>query len=115
MQNLVKQGNLLNQPEVDCRTGEFYPVINTSQMWDFGPYNYDMYNTEIARRSSLLVQSIAKAWAARVEFLPRRPGSRARCGRAALPTRCCGVSCCRTGSYVEDGIDTNPYAFSNME
>ncbi len=36
VQNLVKQGNLLNQPEVDWRTGEFYPVINTSQMWDFG-------------------------------------------------------------------------------
>jgi len=61
VQNLVSQGNLLNQPEVDWRTGEFYPVINTAAMWDFGAYNFDLYNTEIARRSSILVQSIGKA------------------------------------------------------
>jgi len=61
VQNLVNQGNLLNQPEVDWRTGEFYPVINTVDMWDFGLYNFDLYNTEIARRSSLLVQSVEKA------------------------------------------------------
>jgi hypothetical protein len=61
VQNLVSQGNLLNQPEIDWRTGEFYPVINTADMWDFGAYNFDMYNTEIARRASLLVQPIAKA------------------------------------------------------
>jgi hypothetical protein len=61
VQNLVSQGNLLNQPEVDWRTGEYFPVINTSEMWDFGDYNYDMYNTEIARRSSLLAQPITKA------------------------------------------------------
>jgi len=61
VQNLVSQGNMLNQPEVDWRTGEFYPVINTEEMWDFGDYNFDLYNTEIARRSSLLVQSYEKA------------------------------------------------------
>ena len=55
------EADLLNQPEVDWRTGEFYPVINTSEMWDFGGYNFDLYNTEIARRASLLVQSVAKA------------------------------------------------------
>ena len=61
VQNLVNQGDMLNQPEVDWRTGEFYPVINTLDMWDFELYNFDMYNTEIARRSSLLVQSVEKA------------------------------------------------------
>jgi len=61
VQNLVSQGNLLNQPEVDWRTGEFYPAVNTDDMWDFDNYDFDIYNTEIARRSSLLVQSIAKA------------------------------------------------------
>jgi hypothetical protein len=61
VQNLVSQGNLLNQPEVDWRTGEFYPTVNTVDMWDYGSYNFDLYNTEIARRSSLLVQPIAKA------------------------------------------------------
>lgn len=60
VKNLVSQGNLLNQPEIDWRTGEFYPVINTSEMWDFGDYNFDLYNTEIARRSSMLSQGIKK-------------------------------------------------------
>ena len=59
--NRVNQGNLLNQPEIDWRTGEFYPVINKAEMWDFGEYNVDFYNTEIARRAGLLVQSIGKA------------------------------------------------------
>ena len=67
VQNLVSQGNLLNQPEVNWRTGEFFPTVNTSRMWDFSgselnkAYDYDLYNTEIARRASLLVQSIGKA------------------------------------------------------
>jgi hypothetical protein len=63
VQNLVNQGDMLNQPEVDWRTGELYPVINTLDMWDFELYNFDLYNTEIARRSSLLVQSVEKACA----------------------------------------------------
>lgn len=58
--NLTHHGNMLNQPEVDWETGEFYPVRNTVDMWDFGEYNYDIYNTEIARRGSLLAQDIKK-------------------------------------------------------
>jgi len=113
VQNLVKQGNLLNQPEVDYRTGEFYPVLNTSQMWDFGTYNYDLYNTEIARRSSLLVQSIGKASnsMSRILATPSWKQGVMRQGgpadtmlrRIVLPT-----------DYAE-GIDNNPYAFTNME
>jgi hypothetical protein len=62
--NVVSQGNLLNQPEVDWRTGEYYPVLNTVNMWDFGASggtDFNMYNTEIARRASLLIQGIGKA------------------------------------------------------
>ncbi len=64
--NVVSQGNLLNQPEVDWRTGEYYPVLNTVNMWNFsanGGTDFDMYNTEIARRASLLIQGIGKAQA----------------------------------------------------
>ena len=55
--NLVIQGDLLNQPEVNWRTGEFYPLLDTARMWDFGEgSNFNIYRTEIARRGSLLVQ-----------------------------------------------------------
>jgi len=54
--NLASHGNMLNQPEVDWETGEFYPVRDTLDMWDFGDYNYEIWNTEIARRGSLLGQ-----------------------------------------------------------
>ena len=62
--NVVSQGNMLNQPESDWRTGEFYPVLNTADMWNFeagGGVDFDLYNTEIARRASLLIQGIGKA------------------------------------------------------
>ncbi len=58
--NLGGHGNQLNQPEVDWITGEFYPVANTADFWDFGDYNYEIWNTEIARRASLIAQSLAK-------------------------------------------------------
>lgn len=63
--NLTFHGHMLNQPEVDYRTGEFSPVRNTVDMWDFGTYNFDIFNTEIARRGSLLAQTIAKAEASK--------------------------------------------------
>jgi len=58
--NLGGHGNQLNQPEVDWTAGEFYPVANTEDFWNFGDYNYEIWNTEIARRGSLLAQDIAK-------------------------------------------------------
>ncbi|MGD8803181.1 MAG: choice-of-anchor O protein [Gammaproteobacteria bacterium] len=58
--NLGGHGNQLNQPEVDWETGEFYPVANTADFWDFGNYNYEIWNTEIARRGSLLAQPLSK-------------------------------------------------------
>lgn len=54
--NLASHGNLLNQPAVDWQTGDFFQLANTDDLWDFGLYNFDIYQTEIARRSSLLAQ-----------------------------------------------------------
>jgi hypothetical protein len=58
--NLVNQGNMLNQPETDWRTGAFYPPLDTELMWGFDDYDFQIYRTEIARRGSLLVQSPSK-------------------------------------------------------
>jgi hypothetical protein len=58
--NLSQPGHQLNQPEVDWMTGEFYLPKNTVEFWDFGDYNFDIYNTEIARRGSWLGQDIYK-------------------------------------------------------
>lgn len=57
---LTSPGHQLNQPEVDWTSGEFYPARNTAEFWDFGTYNFNIYNTEIARRGSLLAQDIYK-------------------------------------------------------
>jgi len=60
--NLVAQQNMYNAPEVNWVTGTFYPPMNTADMWDFGDtLNYSIFNTEIARRASLMSQSLAKA------------------------------------------------------
>ena len=61
IENILVQGSQLNQPEVSWRTGTFYPPMDTTDMWDFGDYNYTIFNTEIARRSSHMTQSLAKA------------------------------------------------------
>ena len=61
IENILVQGAQLNQPEVSWRTGTFYPPMDTLDMWDFGDYNYQIFNTEIARRSSHMTQSLAKA------------------------------------------------------
>ncbi len=63
--NLVAQQNMYNAPEVNWRTGTFYPPNNTADMWNFDAdgtdLNYSIFNTEIARRASLMSQSVAKA------------------------------------------------------
>ncbi len=121
VQNLVKQGNLLNQPEVNWQTGEFYPVINTSLIWDFvndvgdAEYNYDLYNTEIARRSSLLVQSIGKAVDSSSGLLAMpswKQGVMRQGGPADTMLRRIVLE--EPGSHTQ-GIDNNPYAFTNMD
>jgi hypothetical protein len=59
--NLLSQGAQLNQPEVNWRTGVYYPPMSTEQMWDFGDLNYLIFNTEIARRTSMMSQPLSKA------------------------------------------------------
>jgi hypothetical protein len=60
--NLGFHGNMLNQPEVDWTTGEFFATRNTADMlgWEDTTYGHDLYNTEVARRGSLLAQDIGK-------------------------------------------------------
>jgi len=115
--NLTHHGNMLNQPEVNWTTGEFYPVANTANFWNFEGYNYDIYNTEIARRGSLLAQDIYKV---------HGDTSKAKGGLIALPTW-------KQGSMNQGGPadvmsrriiipknwkldkDGNPYAFRYMD
>ena len=63
--NLLSQGAQLNQPEVNWRTGVYYPPMSTEQMWDFSndsvDLNYLIFNTEIARRTSMMSQPLSKA------------------------------------------------------
>jgi hypothetical protein len=62
LSNLLAQQNLYNAPEVNWRTGTFYPPMSTADMWDFGEeLNYLIFNTEISRRASLMTQSLEKA------------------------------------------------------
>ncbi len=67
--NLVVQGNLLNQGEVYWETGELFGLMSTEDMDDYGDYNFEILNTEIARRASLLTQSIGKAQNSRSHLL----------------------------------------------
>lgn len=64
---LAGQHNLYNAPEVNWRTGTFYPPMTTLDMWDFSTdsvdLNYKIFNTEIARRAALMTQPLAKALA----------------------------------------------------
>ncbi len=107
VRNLVGQGDLLNQPEVDWRTGEFYPASNTADMWALGEYDFDIYRTEIARRSSLLVQSIAAS-------------NSGTSGILALPSwkqgpmRQGGPADTMLRRIVNQGTSVNPYAFTNV-
>ena len=110
--NLVYQGDMLNQGEVYWETGELFGLMNTEFITDFGDYNFDILNTEIARRASLLIQSVAKASASENGLLaipswkqgPMRQGGPAdtMLRRIVLPD-----------DYDPD-VDGNPYAFRNM-
>jgi hypothetical protein len=118
--NLGSHGNILNQPQVDWTTGNFYPQISTSFLWgtDF-PYNYNLYNTEIARRGSLLAQDVYKVHA---------KTSTSKIGLVALPAWKQGVM--NQGGPADVMVrrivlpnkgkwdlakNGNPYAFRNMQ
>lgn len=63
--NVLSQGAQLNQPEINWRTGVYYPPMSTADMWDFSTdsvdLNYLIFNTEIARRTSMMSQPLSKA------------------------------------------------------
>ena len=61
LNNLVSQQNQYNAPEVNWITGTYYPPNSTEDMWDFGDLNFVIFNNEIARRASLMSQSLGKA------------------------------------------------------
>jgi hypothetical protein len=120
--NLGGHGNQLNQPEVNWETGDFYPVANTADFWNFGDYNYEIWNTEIARRGSLLAQGISK--------VSNVVGgtTQAKAGLLALPSWKQGIM--NQGGPADvmvrriiipkgwnpnaAGVFGNPYAFRNM-
>jgi hypothetical protein len=67
LNSLVYQQNIYNAPEVNWITGTFYPPMSTEDMWNFessegaSDLNFSIFNTEIARRASLMSQSLGKA------------------------------------------------------
>jgi len=106
--NLVSQGNMVNQPEIDWRTGETFVPINTADMWDFGAHNFDIYRTEIARRGSLMVQSplnVDEGKSKLMAMLLFKQGLVNQGGPADIMAR----------RIVDDKKATNPYDFSNLE
>ena len=111
--NVLVQANMMNQPEVNWRTGTFFPPMPTAEMWDFGDtYNYDIFNTEIARRSSMMAQSLAKATtnatAGLVAFPLWKQGIVRQGGPADIMAR-------RIVTPLDiDQTTTNPYDFANL-
>ena len=105
VKNLVSQGNMLNQPEFYWLDGTMLPTLNTSTLWGFGEFDYEIYNTEIARRSSLLVQSTDKAGDS---------GLLAISSWKQGPMRQGGPSDTMMRRFVDQDTSLNPYAFTNM-
>lgn len=115
--NLTQPGHQLNQPEVDWMTGGFYPARNTLDFWDFETYNFNIYNTEIARRGSWLGQDIYKV---------HKDTSNSKIGLLALPSWKQGImnqggpaDVMSRRIVIDKGkwnlnMDGNPYAFRNM-
>jgi hypothetical protein len=109
--NLVSQGNMLNQGEVYWETGELYGLMSTEDMEDYEAYNFDILNTEIARRASLLVQGIAKAQASAnglVAMPSWKQGTMRQGGPADTMVRRFVLP-----DEFDPAVD-NPYAFENM-
>lgn len=110
--NLASQGNMLNQPEIDWRTGQFYPPLDTADMWNFigdtdgRDYNFRIYRTEIARRGSLMVQPLANVSpGSKLVAMPAfKQGQMQQGGPADIMAR----------RIVDAGASANPYAFRNM-
>jgi hypothetical protein len=81
-------------------------------MWGFDGYDFDIYNTEIARRASLLVQPIGKAVASSNGLLAT-PSWKQGAMRQGGPADTMLRRIVLPENYA-DGLDNNPYAFTNM-
>lgn len=110
VRNLVSQGNLVNQPETDWRTGQIFPPLDTADMWNFGDYNFQMYRTEIARRGSLMVQPVGNVVTGvgpgrdLTALLLYKQGLMNQGGPADIMAR----------RIVNAGVKGNPYDFGNL-
>ena len=105
--NLVSQGNMVNQPEIDWRTGSVLPPMNTADMWNFSTGNFEIYRTEIARRGSLMVQPESNAnlgGSKLMAMLLYKQGLVNQGGPADIMAR----------RIVNAGASQNPYDFSNL-
>lgn len=113
--NLLSQGAQLNQPEVNWRTGVYYPPMDTADMWDFVAndidLNYLIFNTEIARRTSMMSQPLSKALASNGKLVAMplwKQGIVNQGGPADISTR-------RIVAPVDvDEKTENPYSASNI-
>ena len=113
--NIVDQGFQINRPEVNWRTGTFWPVMSTADMWDFsnstaGDINYLIFNTQIARRTAQMSQSPAKAAASesKITAMPLfKEGIVNQGGPADIQVR-------RFVAESFDQANENPYGPANM-
>jgi len=119
--DMVSHGNILNQPAMipteDLSSPDptlpesFYPVENTSDIFGFGdPYDFDFYETEIARRFSLISQDFTDAGSSGlVAYALIKQGILKQGGPADIFGR-------RFVLPVDfDPTEDNPYDFENME
>jgi hypothetical protein len=121
--DIVSHGNILNQPAKDPatyqadETAEFFPVLLTDEEGlDLGAYNYQFYETEIARRFSLISQDWDTAGdSGAVAFTLIKQGIIKQGGPADIFAR---TFLLPEGFDPEaedfDPIVDNPYAFENM-
>jgi hypothetical protein len=117
--NLTQPGHQLNQPEVNWKTGAFYPARSTEEFWNFEGYNFNIYNTEIARRGSWLGQDIykvhkdtSKATGGLLAFPTWKQGQMNQGGPADVMAR--RVLLPKNWKLNDKKIGGNPYAFRNM-
>jgi hypothetical protein len=117
--NLVNQGNILNQAEVNWRSGLTFLPMQTLDMWDYSnsangqDYNFLIYRTEIARRGSLLVQSPSKAAGSNsglVAMPAWKQGLLRQGGPADVMVRRIDYDFVNTAANASD----NPYDFRNI-
>jgi hypothetical protein len=124
--NLVSQGNMLNQGEIYWETGELFGLMKTEDMEDYGDYNFEILNTEIARRSSLLAQGVGSAMnssSGLAAISSWKQGNMRQGGPADTMLRRFVVPEVRCDSLAEPPITEdcfdpavdNPFAFANME